>query len=445
MTESIAAVNESKYTSVDMTRKHWILMGLCLFPAALLAFGGTIHNETWQLIYTPLFHLMILLIACICVGRRRANAQALFLFACDTALIGLGFIRHNLFLCCMNCLIIPVLTASAMMNVSGAARRNPLSAAGMAETIIRSIGGLFSFVPLPFVKLFGRSKASPENAILCIISFGICLPVMLLVLLLLSSADNVFNLQVQNIISSAENLLSSPSAFRIPLTLISALMIFSWMFALTAPARKMNIAEIPVIPSVFASMLLPMLNAAYSMFVCIQFRNLFGGAESAAMTGGYAEYARSGFFQLVAVAMINLCILAAASKSRRNGWISIMSALMIALTGVILFSALWRMKLYIIEYGLTVLRVMTLWGMLAIAVLLVVFVLSLFRKNFPLLAVAVICVIVLWVGLNIIDIDRIIAEYNVYHYLSGELAELDREYISTLSPSARAILDQINP
>ena len=101
--------------------------------------------------------------------------------------------------------------------------------------------------------------------------------------------------------------------------------------------------------------------------------------------------------------------------------------------------------MYSAAYGLTVLRVLTLWGMLAISVLLVIVVIALIRKNFCAFTAGFVCILILWAGLNAVDIDRIIAEYNVFHYLSGELEQIDVDYLRTLSPSAQAVLERLKP
>ncbi len=96
-------------------------------------------------------------------------------------------------------------------------------------------------------------------------------------------------------------------------------------------------------------------------FVLVQLRYLFGGHQLVqALTGlSYAEYARSGFFQLVWVAVLALpCLLLAdwlleqrdPVTRRRFRWLA---ALMLLLLNVMLASALFRMRLYTAEYGLT--------------------------------------------------------------------------------------------
>ena len=47
-----------------------------------------------------------------------------------------------------------------------------------------------------------------------------------------------------------------------------------------------------------------------------------------------------------------------------------LGTLLVAASGVLLVSALWRMNLYVGAYGLSFKRVLTYWGMAVLAVLL---------------------------------------------------------------------------
>ena len=99
--------------------------------------------------------------------------------------------------------------------------------------------------------------------------------------------------------------------------------------------------------------------ALYLLFLGVQSAGLFGGAEYLAQKGlSYAEWARSGFFQMVGVTVVNLTLLLAAVQwSRREGgaWraVRLLSALLTAESLLLLLSAAWRMTLYVDVYGLS--------------------------------------------------------------------------------------------
>ena len=113
------------------------------------------------------------------------------------------------------------------------------------------------------------------------------------------------------------------------------------------------------------------------------------------------------------------------------------------MTMVIVFSAFWRMRLYIQEFGLTLLRMVTLWGILAIfAAMLAALAKAILPKLriFRILFVFTICT---WIGLNYMNVDACIAKYNVNAYRSGAMETLDCHYLSLLSPDALAALEEL--
>ena len=103
------------------------------------------------------------------------------------------------------------------------------------------------------------------------------------------------------------------------------------------------------------------LNALFALFVAVQVAVLFGGddyvRDSAGLT--YAEYARSGFAQLVVVGALTLAVVAGALRWARVENVRqarILRGLLCALCGltlVVLASALHRLGLYEQAYGYT--------------------------------------------------------------------------------------------
>ncbi|MDQ3954712.1 MAG: DUF4173 domain-containing protein [Actinomycetota bacterium] len=107
------------------------------------------------------------------------------------------------------------------------------------------------------------------------------------------------------------------------------------------------------------------LDALFAAFVTVQLAVLFGGRDHVLQTTGltYAEYARQGFFQLVAVALLTLAVVVGAvrwskvdSDSERN-LLRFLLGLLCVLTLVVLASALKRLSLYEEVFGLTRLRI----------------------------------------------------------------------------------------
>lgn len=173
----------------------------------------------------------------------------------------------------------------------------------------------------------------------------------------------------------------------------------------------------------------------YAVFCSVQFTFLFAGAG---LPDGltYAEYARSGFFQLLFVATVNLAAFGLVLTYVRNGdethntdeplnastahvtqrrALIVMLIGLIAATAVLLASATTRLGLYIGAYGLTWLR---FTAMAFIALLAVVLVLCLAKMRFariPLITVCCVLFVLWYIALGYVDPAALIHHYNLTH------------------------------
>jgi hypothetical protein len=186
-----------------------------------------------------------------------------------------------------------------------------------------------------------------------------------------------------------------------------------------------------------------LLVAVFALFVGVQFVVLFGSDDYVVRSTGvtYAEYARSGFWQLLAVTVLALGVLAFDSRwapvhtpTDRAVKRGLLAALAV-LTLVVVASALHRMWLYQQAYGFTVLRLLVLTCELWLAagfVLALVAVLRLRPAGLsrPMVAVGMLALL----GLAVLDPERFVAEHNVGRWI--DTGRLDTSYLSTLSADA---------
>ncbi len=109
------------------------------------------------------------------------------------------------------------------------------------------------------------------------------------------------------------------------------------------------------------------LNGLFLLFICLQVPYFFGGQVHVVTTAGLtaADYARRGFFELVTVAGMVLPLLLAAQGllrdefARVRRWFSPLAGLLALLTFLVMASAVQRMALYYVGFGLTELRFYT--------------------------------------------------------------------------------------
>jgi len=178
------------------------------------------------------------------------------------------------------------------------------------------------------------------------------------------------------------------------------------------------------------------------VFILFQARTLFLGAEQfQAVTGlTVAEYARRGFFQLVAVAALSLPLLLLAEwlLERRDEALRpfrVLAAVMLILLLLILASALHRMRLYTAHFGLTELRLYTTAFMAWLAVVFVWFAATVLRGRRSRLAPgAVVAALGTLLLLNLANPDAVIARVNLER--AAVKGDLDTAYLARLSGDA---------
>jgi len=188
--------------------------------------------------------------------------------------------------------------------------------------------------------------------------------------------------------------------------------------------------------------------ALFTGFVGVQITVLFGGASYVLGPDGpdYADYARSGFGQLVAVTVLTLVVMGvvgwlAPRETQLERWLlrGLLGALGL-LTLVIVASALHRMHTYQEAYGFTRLRVLVsvveLW--LGVVFLLVLAAGIRLRATWlPRLVLATGVAAVM--ALAVLNPDGFIAEQNIARWQAAEPGEeisLDVRYLQGLSADA---------
>jgi Domain of unknown function (DUF4173) len=181
--------------------------------------------------------------------------------------------------------------------------------------------------------------------------------------------------------------------------------------------------------SIEAATVLLAVDALFALFVIVQLTYLFGGQESLSVTGlPYAEYARSGFFQLVFVAFLAGGLLAVvhALADRRTTVLVGAGVALAGLTGAVLVSALIRLRIYQEAYGWTELRFYVLaaivWLAMGIGITIVLLVRNRMAWLLHGLAAAGIAVLLV---VNVVGPSRVIAEQNVARVLDPTLVPRD--------------------
>jgi hypothetical protein len=370
-------------------------------------------------------------------------------------LLSLSFGYHsNVLLLYINFLLIPFLFVVSILLIS----RQHVYKWSQFEFVAEAIKNVFQ---LPFEYIFypfkiqwsdfqNKSSKETRNTIknVCIGIF-ISIPLLLIVVWLLSSADVVFGEQLSSFLEHFQNIPLVDIVWQMILVFLVTIMVFSVLWSVWSKKQSKRSSYFPVAsfsPKVDSAILLPILLSlclVYFLFSWIQFAYLFGSFSYSLPEGiTYSQYAREGFAQLIFVSIINYVLLLISTSRKgdeKHGIHFIIkgfNTLLVVFTLVLLVSSYLRITLYEAAYGYTYLRILT---QVFIVYLFMHFVMMLCRvwiSTFSLMKTFFVLSLIAILFVNFMGIDATIAEKNFQRYITT--GEFDSDYFTTLSFDAIA-------
>ena len=255
-------------------------------------------------------------------------------------------------------------------------------------------------------------------------SLLIVIPIVIVVLMLLSSADSIFG----SIFKLDFELPNIDEAF---IRILRFVLLFFILGSTICFVSKEYIKEKRVKNELkekdplTINMLLIVLDIIYVIFDIIQINSLM--LHRVASGFNYAEYARSGFFQLMLISFINISIILLSKRSKEEAKTKVLSIVMVVLTLIIIYSSYYRMSLYEIAYGYTVLRLGVYAILLTEAILMLPTIYYIINKNIKIMYFYLIITVVMYSVINCFSVDRIIASNNIERY--NKTGKIDIYYL----------------
>lgn len=304
---------------------------------------------------------------------------------------------------------------------------------------------------LAMVKRTASGAAADARGASMIRGAAVALPILVVFGLLLAQADDVF----------AQFLLLGdlPAVFgHVATTAIVAVTFLAYLSRRAHETEaEANPKQLSFLGPIEINVILGSLVTLFAAFVGTQLLVAVGGADQILETEGLtqADHARRGFFQLVWVAGLSMGLVgvlrairrtpeenarlaAESSKAIPADRFTPLALLTLLLTLAIAGVSVQRLLLYIGTFGLSPLRLWALIGAGAIGVTVMVYALSIkgFRSGtdwFP--GVAVLLGFVLIFGLNVVNPDAVVADFNLDRSVDTS-SELDVRLLSRLSNDA---------
>jgi hypothetical protein len=280
----------------------------------------------------------------------------------------------------------------------------------------------------------------------------LALPVVGLLASLLASADPIFADRLGGLFKIFDLNKVGETIFRLTYILIFAFIFTGvYLHALrpTSPETRPNPASPwlkPFLGWTESAVVLVCVDLLFGLFVGIQFWYFFGGEANITATGyTYADYARRGFFELVAVAVISLMLYLCLStitrrdsRASRTGFTGL-SVFLMAMVVVMLVSAFQRLLLYEQAYGFTHMRLYTHIFIIWLgALLLATVIFELARRSYRFGLALLVTILGFGLTFGLLNVDATIAGQNLERARTG--AKLDAIYLASLSPDGVPML-----
>lgn len=325
-------------------------------------------------------------------------------------------------------------------------------------TVLMRFRDYFLMILVPFrmllralftVSLIGQihSKIKQHDMWLRIIK-GVIMAVPILVIfgILFSQADLAFSKFLQSFVNITISERTIEYSVLLFIAFVSALSFLSYIFfpkaSQPAVSHDQSDGTVQSGRGIEVMVFLGLISTLFLVFIGFQVTYLFGGETNIVNAGfTYAEYARRGFFELLASGMLSLLVLLASEKyagseSKTNKRFLIPALILIAEVLIVIVSAFKRLSLYIDAYSMTELRfyvagfimLLLVWFIL----LAVKFIKSKEEQFFTFGVLLTVSAFLITV--NIVNPDAFIARSNLEQY--DRVGKIDVNYVGKLSADA---------
>lgn len=312
-----------------------------------------------------------------------------------------------------------------------------------AGYVIATIFGSLGEIPRPFIDFaaYQKAKGKKSKGLFFYMIIGLCIgiPIFLLMWFLLMSADMMFLKMTERFFINIKIFDIFGISFTLVFMFFMAYCIMSFLckrvFSEEYRQKKQGSSILAITVTVPLALL-------YLVFSGVQIVCLFLGYINL-NNYTYAEYARQGFFQLLAVCIINLVlVLVGNAYFKENVLLKGILTIVSLCTYIMIASSAYRMILYIKHYYLTFLRIFVLWSLLVLFILLTGVIINIYWKRFPLFKYSMVVVTVCYLLLSFSHPDYWIAKCNVSNMGSNRSTFFDADayddyyYLTELSPDA---------
>ena len=316
------------------------------------------------------------------------NYKRLFLYAAVVFALGINLcVTTDTVLVVLDHIGIILVTAVALLSVYYSENKWGIGKyfSSIINVVFGGAGRGFSLFG-DFKDYLSSKMTKEENSYTRYIVAGIFLstPLLIVVIVLLSSADKFFADLVANILIAVFEFKLFTHMDLFLSVAISALVVYGALRGLCNKCIKESVEENKG-NAIIACTVNCIVGFVYVIFSGYQIIYLFMGNMTIPEGYSYAEYARQGFFQLVCVCLINMVIvLAGIYKFEYNKALKASLLLISACTYIMIASSTIRMMMYVSAYQLTYTRLFVFLALIVIFLEMNGIVITIIKPEFPL-------------------------------------------------------------
>lgn len=416
-----------------MKKGNIFIVSLILAIWSIVLFYGKQIGLSMLLFIIPITYYLIFILE---KNNKIENNKAKILLIPIILLASTYLIYDNHFFNNLNLIVIPILIIIMLVSLFTNVFNLEIWIEKAVELVfdpIAYLGETLKKIKLSILRKFKLKSKDNNNSKKVFKGLLITIPIALVIIGMLASADQEFSNVLYSVIRVIGKAFGNMQFMEIAVRLVLIIIVFIYLssffdniisnFKIEKEDKEYNNQK----DNTTIKMIITTLNIIYLVFSIIQIKALIVRDEYI----NYADYARQGFFQLMIISVINLImILIAKSKSYKNNkFTNIMCLLMILFTFILIVSSAIRMYFYEQAYGYTFLRLAVYFALLTEAILLIPTILYVLNKKKNLLKTYFSIIVTIYVIINLVNIDNIIASRNVTRYI--ETGKIDMVYIES--------------
>lgn len=315
--------------------------------------------------------------------------------------------------------------------------------------IADAIFNALSCFKLPFQWASAAKKESMRMVRRILAGVAISIPLLVVLVAILSSADMIFAEMTFDFINELFELISLHTIWRLILSALVGLFLFGILHGILAKNKEAKEFKDTVMngDTMIINIVLAAILVIYTLFAIVQFRYLFAAAYELPYGLNFAAYARRGFFELLFLSFVNIAFIIGTvwlTKAQTGIGAKISKCLCLylcAATVLLLVSSFYRMMLYSTDFGLTRLRLLVFGFLIFEAIGLVFTFFYIIKPKFNIILVYCVIALSYYMVLNLAPIDRIVARNQVDRYFASEQSGI--WYVLSLSADAAPEVERL--